>query len=311
MSSFTKCSEQELIVSLKNTYIDRMQFRIIAPSSKKGMIPLSYAAQCIDGLKNLVLYAACAEEKSCPVCVRAFNSAKDRLEKFQFEQTEVGSFIFNVGVRVAEEENEPFVIEGAEPPPIITTEHRIVKRIETAIVQVDNVANRKIKMEELVKSAYEDGITANMCDALSMLKPEGEDIELETSIHYAEAITREIIPPTVNVFDSVHFALVDEISKRYRDCTLVEDATLIGLIVMLSKTSKQNGEPEEDIENTVRLITKIDNRQRAITLHLSQKDHDLACDAYRDDKEVEVSGTLDKSGKYWFFSDITEFKILE
>lgn len=105
----------------------------------------------------------------------------------------------------------------------------------------------------------------------------------------------------------MHFLLLDEIAKRYKDCTLIEDATLVGIIKMLSKSSTPS---DVEIENTVRLLTKIDNRTRAVNLHLSSENHALACDAYRDDKEVEVSGVIDKSGKYWFFSEVTSFTVL-
>ena len=307
LSSLTDCAENDIIASLKSAYTDRMQFRIIAESSKNGKIPLDYAARCIEGLKELVLYAACAEEKACPVCVRTFNSAKVNLDKFQFEQTEIGSFIFNVGVQVADEDNEQLFLPEVNPQPYEPPEHRIVKRIEKAILQIDDVAERKITMSNLVENAYEEGITANMCDAISMLKPEDGDIELETSIHYAEAITRAVIPPTVRKFDNIHFALVDDISRRYKDCTLIEDVTLRGMINMLSKSASA----AEEGENTVRLFTKIEGKSRAVTLHLSPENHTLACDAYRDDREVEVSGVIDKSGKYWFFSEVNSFRVIE
>ena len=307
LSSLTDCAENDIIASLKSAYTDRMQFRIIAESSKNGKIPLDYAARCIEGLKELVLYAACAEEKACPVCVRTFNNAKVNLDKFQFEQTEIGSFIFNVGVQVADEDNEQLFLPEVNPQPYEPPEHRIVKRIEKAILQIDDVAERRITMSNLVKNAYEEGITANMCDAISMLKPEDGDIELETSIHYAEAITRAVIPPTVRKFDNIHFALVDDISKRYKDCTLIEDVTLRGMINMLSKSASA----VEEGENTVRLFTKIEGKSRAVTLHLSPENHTLACDAYRDDREVEVSGVIDKSGKYWFFSEVNSFRVIE
>lgn len=294
-------------LDLQDGYTDRMQFRIIAESSKNGRIPLDYAARCIEGLKELVLYAACAEEKACPICVRTFNNAKVNLDKFQFEQTEIGSFIFNVGVQVADEDNEQLFLPEVNPQPYEPPEHRIVKRIEKAILQIDDVAERRITMSNLVENAYEEGITANMCDAISMLKPEDGDIELETSIHYAEAITRAVIPPTVRKFDNIHFALVDDISRRYKDCTLIEDVTLRGMINMLSKSASA----VEEGENTVRLFTKIDGKSRAVTLHLSPENHTLACDAYRDDKEVEVSGVIDKSGKYWFFSQVNSFRVIE
>ena len=307
LSSLTDCAENDIIASLKSAYTDRMQFRIIAESSKNGKIPLDYAARCIEGLKELVLYAACAEEKACPICVRTFNNAKVNLDKFQFEQTEIGSFIFNVGVQVADEDNEQLFLPEVNPQPYEPPEHRIVKRIEKAILQIDDVAERRITMSNLVKNAYEEGITANMCDAISMLKPEDGDIELETSIHYAEAITRAVIPPTVRKFDNIHFALVDDISKRYKDCTLIEDVTLRGMINMLSKSASA----VEEGENTVRLFTKIEGKSRAVTLHLSPENHTLACDAYRDDREVEVSGVIDKSGKYWFFSEVNSFRVIE
>lgn len=307
LSSLTDCAENDIIASLKSAYTDRMQFRIIAESSKNGKIPLDYAARCIEGLKELVLYAACAEEKACPVCVRTFNNAKVNLDKFQFEQTEIGSFIFNVGVQVADEDNEQLFLPEVNPQPYEPPEHRIVKRIEKAILQIDDVAERKITMSNLVENAYEEGITANMCDAISMLKPEDGDIELETSIHYAEAITRAVIPPTVRKFDNIHFALVDDISRRYKDCTLIEDVTLRGMINMLSKSASA----AEEGENTVRLFTKIEGKSRAVTLHLSPENHTLACDAYRDDREVEVSGVIDRSGKYWFFSEVNSFRVIE
>ena len=307
LSSLTDCAENDIIASLKSAYTDRMQFRIIAESSKNGKIPLDYAARCIEGLKELVLYAACAEEKACPICVRTFNNAKVNLDKFQFEQTEIGSFIFNVGVQVADEDNEQLFLPEVNPQPYEPPEHRIVKRIEKAILQIDDVAERRITMSNLVKNAYEEGITANMCDAISMLKPEDGDIELETSIHYAEAITRAVIPPTVRKFDNIHFALVDDISRRYKDCTLIEDVTLRGMINMLSKSASA----AEEGENTVRLFTKIEGKSRAVTLHLSPENHTLACDAYRDDREVEVSGVIDKSGKYWFFSEVNSFRVIE
>ena len=64
-------------------------------------------------------------------------------------------------------------------------------------------------------------------------------------------------------------------------------------------------------EHTIRLVTKIDKQTRSINVHLSVDDHKAACDAYRDDREVEIAGTLDKSQKRWFFTEVTSFKVLQ
>lgn len=136
-------TEQEIIDSLKSAYTDRLQFRIITEESQGGKLPLDYAARCLEGLKDLVLYAACAEENAKPICARTYNSAKRALEKFQFGQTQIGSFIINIDVQVADEENEQLYLIDAGAPPDEPPEHKIIKRIGTAITQVDGVANRQ------------------------------------------------------------------------------------------------------------------------------------------------------------------------
>ena len=202
---------------------------------------------------------------------------------------------------------------GGKTPP----KHRITATIEATIRQIlqcnyngcaKSLYQEGIKIGDLIENAYRDGITANMCDALSKLKPENtEDVTVETSVYYAEALTQTVSPPKVFTLDNSHFLFIDEISKRYKDCTLVEDVTLKGTIKMLSKSPSAGGDEEE---NTVRLLTKIDGQMRSISLHLPPDKHALACNAYRDDKEVCISGTIDKSGKYWFFTEVTEFTVI-
>ena len=75
--------------------------------------------------------------------------------------------------------------------------------------------------------------------------------------------------------------------------------------------SKSSAGPSDETENTIRLLTKIDNQMRAVNLHLSADNHTLACNAYRDDKEVIVTGTLDKSNKFWIFSEVSSFTVVE
>lgn len=153
LSIINEKSEQE-IDSLKSAYTDRLQFRIITEESKNGKIPLDFAARCLEGLKDLILYAACAEENAKPVCAKAYNSAKRSLERFQFGQTQIGSFIINIDVQVADEENEQLYLVDAAPLPVEPPEHKIIKRIGTAITQIDNVVNRQVKVGDLIEDAY-------------------------------------------------------------------------------------------------------------------------------------------------------------
>lgn len=309
LSEYQNISLEEIIASVKSAYTDRIQFRIIADATKEGKLPLSYASQCIEGLRDLVLYSACAEENAKPLCARTYNSARNRLEKFQFDQTGHGSFVFNIDVQVAEEENEQEYLLDVAPAIPEPPEHRIVKRIQTSIEQVNSVVNQSVRVGDLIETAYQDGLTANICDALYKLKPDGvEDFSVETTFHFAKAITQSNDEPSRSTLENIHFSFFDEISKRYKDRTLIEDIELRGTIKMLSK---DNHPDTNEIENTVKLLTRVDGQMRSITVHLSAADHTAACNAYRDDKEVEIAGVLDKSQSRWFFSEVTRFSVID
>lgn len=86
--------------------------RIKSKISEKGELPLGYASSCIEGLKELILYSACAENQAEAVCMRTTNSAKQILDNFRLAQTEKGSFIINIDIKVVDEENEQMVLPG-------------------------------------------------------------------------------------------------------------------------------------------------------------------------------------------------------
>lgn len=62
ISSIVSKDEKEIIKEIKGVYFDRLEFRIKLPISNEGKLPMEYASPCIQGLKNLNLYAACAEQ---------------------------------------------------------------------------------------------------------------------------------------------------------------------------------------------------------------------------------------------------------
>lgn len=60
LSELNEINESDILRDLRTTYSDRLEFRIISQFAEMGKLPLDYAADCIDGIKNLILYSACA-----------------------------------------------------------------------------------------------------------------------------------------------------------------------------------------------------------------------------------------------------------
>ena len=292
----------EIVKEISNVHFDKMEFRIISEFTKNGKIPLKYASACIDGLKNLILYSACAEQDAQPICFKATNSAKEYLESFNFAQTDVGSFVINIDIQVVEDDHEQYVVSGYERSPF---EHKVVERIYKAINQVNDVVEHKLKISEVAEDAYITGMTANMCDALLKLKPESGEAEISTTLRFATALNNINETSKKIVIGNNHFWAIDELSKIYKNKTLYENVVLTGVVKTLSKKDHEN-----ITEKTIKLLSRYDNKLRTIIMELSDEHHLIACDAYKNDLEVEVSGELDMSNKNWVINKISSFRII-
>lgn len=287
-------------------YFDRVEFRIISDISKNGKLPLDYASNCIDGLKNLFLYSACAEEKKQPVCQRATQSAQRYLDNFELDQTERGSFIISIDAKVIDEQADRLkqISYLKDDESNTSFEHRVMKRVCNAITQIDEVAERKKSLTEVTKEGYKSGATANICESLLKLNPGVGDIEVETTIRYASILTKNTnIDKQIKIKNN-HFWAMDEISKIYRDELIVEDVVLKGMIQSLNK------KVDDFSDNYVRLFTYHRGKHRIVRMSLSNDDYKIACNAHRDELEVEVEGELDMETQRWSLKKIKSFKIL-
>lgn len=289
----------KIIKEILSYNYDKLEFRIISPFSEDGKLPLNYASNCIEGLKDLILYSACAEQNAQPVCSRATNNAKNYLENFKLGQTEVGSFIINIDTQVIDNNYEQIVMEDYLHQTLF--EHKVVKRISTALSQINEVVNQKNTFSDLVESAYKTGITANMCEALLKLKPSNGDFKIDTKIRYATAITKKADSCEQIVIKSDHFWAIDEISKRYRDKVLYKDVQIRGVVVSLTN---------RDSERQIRISTQYDGKYRIIHMELADDDYKLACDAHKEEREVEITGELDMSSRSWILTKIQNFKVI-
>lgn len=298
-------SIDDIVKEVLAVYFDRMEFRIVSSMSQDGKLPLDYAAECIEGLKELILYSACAEQKVQPICFRATNFAKDYLENFKLAQTDVGSFVINIDIQVVDEHTEQIAPTPDWPTPL-PFEHKVVERIYTAMKQVHSAVEQKERLSDVATIAYKTGITANMCDALMKMKPVDGNTQIDATIRYASALTQRIGEANRIVIDDHHFYVIDELAKIYRDKVLCEDVVLSGMVKTLS-TREMVGATEK----TIRLWTRFDGQYRTISMELSDEDYRIACDAHKDELEVEVTGELDMSNRLWELSKIEHFKIVQ
>jgi len=296
---------REIIKEITSSYYDLLEFRIKSHISEGGELPLGYASNCIEGLKDLILYSACAENQIEAVCLRTTNNAKQVLDNFKLAQTEVGSFVINIDIKVADEENEQLILQGCQPDP--SFEHKIVKRIGKAIQQIDEIVTQQSQMDEILPTAYESGVTANICDALMKLKPENVDAEIETKIRYSSVMSQCSNDIETISISGNHFYVMDEISRRYRISDEPRMETLQGYV----KSLKKDPIAKERYKREISMLICDKEGFRSVKAELGEEDYNDACNAHRDGQQIEIRGVLDRSRKNWRFVHVENFRVME
>ncbi|MFQ7727382.1 MAG: hypothetical protein ACLRI7_13665 [Ruthenibacterium lactatiformans] len=304
LASMENITVQKVLKELSTVYYDKLEIRIKSKASEDGKLPLGYASSCIDGLKDLILYSVCAEQNAKPICFRATATAKDHLNRFKLGQTEIGSFIINVDIQVVNDKMQQLSFDNVQVDSPF--EHKVVERIYTAVSQIDSIVKQEEKISVMAETAFEKGMTANMCEALLKMKPEDGETEIDTTIRFASAVTKKINDGKKIVLRNNHFWAMDELAKIYHDKIVFEDATLRGVVQSLTKKGREDVE-----ERRIKLYTIYENKPRQIYIDLSEENYKIACDAHRDGLEVEVSGTLDKSERTWHFENVQNFRKIE
>lgn len=300
LASIEKRSVNDVVKDIMTTFIDRLEFRVISEITEDGKIPIEYAAKCIEGVKDLILYSVCAEQSASPICYRATNYAKSLLNNFKLAQTEKGSFVLNVDIQVIDEAKEQMAFDEWDIP--APFEHKVVERIGKAISQVDAIVNNQSQITETAKDAFETGITANMCDALLKMRPTFDGDKVSTTIRYASSLTQKTGQIEHIEMRTNHFLIIDELSKIYRDKITVQEVALIGIIRSLTKKNDTEGNLQ-----TIKLYTTFEGTPHTVTVILSDAQYRMACDAHRDGLIVEVFGELDTSERYWTMENVTHF----
>lgn len=282
----------DVLNEICNYSIDKIEFRVISDIVSNGTMPLEYASNIVEGTRNLILYSACAEEKAQPICCNVSNKSKSYLDKFQFAQTKVGSFIFNIEADISDNEQLSLADTGN-----IST-HNIVKRISCALQQLSDIVENNINITEIYEKCFEKGITYNMCNALMALKPPGNvETTIETTIKYSSRFDDK--QPDKIFINNNYFPIINEFIEIYSKKEVSEFQTLEGRIYTITHNKK------------VEFSTTLYDKKAKIELKLNEDAFSLACDAIKKNSLIQISGDLiiTSKGKYKL-KNISKFEIL-
>lgn len=269
----------EMYQKIQSVGQDSILLRLKLPS-ELGLPSLEVTAHFLQGVRNLIAYAACMEQDARPYFAQPFRIGKEQAEHWQFAHTSQGSFSFTINAPFPSVEQ--LFLPGFSHP----IERRIVERITRGLLTVQTA--KQTQRSEAISEHFTTGLNGNMCKAVLEMLEELPDIPVEYAVRWSVSLqpardVEHFTPITLDREDSYY--LLD--ASKYLEAAMPDvepDKTIEGTIIGLSI--------EDESE---RQVTVLADGYGKVNFLLDATDYALACDAHRDHRVVMVTGTLQRN----------------
>jgi len=295
---------ERISADLREADSDLVSFRVVAPSVSRGELPLTAAPAMLNGALEAMKAGARAEMGrrafysggQVPVSVQQF------LNGARVGPTEAGSVIVTVRSKVEpstpDQAQGALIAEAERPPSEVPFGRRALRRLLSGVRAAKTAAHREVTeldASDAFDDEIEDGLSANLCEALTDLatKDDAGELDAQVTVGVRWALFHPSDEPrTMLEMTTPELKTMSDIATRLRNIGPIPDQRLSGHVREL------NREPGER-DGTVRVSADIEGRLAVVKLSLAAPDYDIALRAHGENREIEFTGTLEKAGKIW------------
>ena len=284
-------SQLEIVKDMQLSGYDIVRVKNTSIEAKKGSLPIADSVKFIVNTKEMLLSAACSlVSKKASYLSRKPQQAEDYMKSVRFGQTEIGSFIITVLSPVSPELKSPQIslIDLHQEVPY---EKRIIPAFHRSLVAISDAAREASESQDITPfiSNISNGITSNLCDAIVSLNDTAEGGVIEVGFTLSTN-RKEVSRITPIVFDRDYTPIIQEASKQIKAIEPQPDQEIIGFVVNLNRQT----------DDTIGQVTIQDiqpNKQRSITVQLSDPEYSRAIQAHEQKNLVKISGTVSRQGR--------------
>ncbi|HWG41364.1 MAG TPA: hypothetical protein VN688_01165 [Gemmataceae bacterium] len=223
LAEFEKLPAQAVLNHLLLPPADVLRFREVSPDAEAGHLPFEHAVGLINGTRRLLLSVAHSVLVPQPYHPRLSRSeAEEFIGRCRLGQTERGSFALTVSCPLELQLSLP----GMGEPFARQVTTLLMESLE-ALAQASDAP----KGEELSDLARNPGLSANLCEALLMLRPSGDRASLTVSATWSRALLPSSRKPSRQVqLHQETFEMAEVLAPRMRSQPQPRPARFIGFV---------------------------------------------------------------------------------
>jgi hypothetical protein len=305
-------SELEILRLISDTSMDVHTVRLFPNDQPPGMISLDDGVLALESLRGLVsaaAYTVFATVQRAVQPARKPQGLSDYLRTVHIGPAAEGSYLLSVHTqvppRLSPEQGSLFAELDTESPGSEPVERRISVRIYEAVHAAHEAAEEALLAADGLDGftqAVSEGVSANLCEALSGLGGAGQHpFELSLSLAAVRPGTSNLPPVR---FRNDHLSVLAEAATELRAITPEEDLTVVGHVIRLHRENEATGE--------ITVVGRVDDQEalRRIWIGLTAADYEAAVRAHEGMREVAVHGSLIRRGTRLVLANPTGFRLL-
>lgn len=251
-------------------------------------IPISDGIALIEKAKRIATAAALSTESKKPVFpTYRPPTVSDYLDSVRLGQTETGSYKIKL---ISPLPLQPDLIPNEKAP---FERSVVITLMESlfALKQVSTDALRTGRYQfEAFMEAVNEGVSANLCEAVTDSRPKEFHRPIDISVTWSSVIQASRSSTEHVEFDPSVLFFVEKAGKDFRE-RHPELVSLRGMVRTLTKDKK-------GLNKKIVVIGVIDDRFRSVHIDLEDpKMHDVAIEAYKEEREIVIHGILRRVGK--------------
>ena len=225
---------------------DILFFREMSQDAEAGSLPFEHAVRMINGTKRLLLSAA-----HSVLVPQAYHPRLSRSEAEEFVtrcrlgQTDRGSFVLSIACPL----DLVVTLPGLKTDPF----NRQVTQLLVGSLDALAQAADSGKADDLLDPARNSGLSANLCESLLLLRPNGDQATLSVTVTWSRAL----LPPSGKSSHRVHlrqdsFEVAELLAPRLRTIPIARVARFVGFVdVLRGQPTQQDARPSGEVDFTL------------------------------------------------------------
>jgi hypothetical protein len=300
-------SESDVLRDLLTVTFD-VQYLRTGHEGPPGTAPLRDAADAVAAAHNLLASATAAlEEPRLVQPSRRPAKTTDFMRKVLAGPTSVGSFVISTWVpippRLSPEEDQVLFDDPNEP-----FERQATRHLSRALAAAQHASDEALSSDaglDAFLAREQDGISANLCEALVALAGE-QEVPLGITLAWALDRPMQNLPSEFS-FPTESISVLREAARELRQRLPEEVVRVRGNVVRLHRDAVSGA---GDV--TIAGIVSGDDlgKLRRISASLAEEDYEQAIEAHQQFSEVEIVGGLYQKGTRTYLRDARGFAAL-